>query len=84
MTRFRASLNVAHEWYITFLTKQYCNALKERRNRRQNVVNKGALRLCRGDCHSILIKIPLIHSVSFQFGGLGALFEGAKSTKAPP
>jgi len=46
-------------------------------------VNKGALRLCRGDWHSILIKIPLIHSVSFQFGGLGALFEGAKSTKVP-
>ena len=29
MTCFRASLNVALEWYITFLTKQWCKALKE-------------------------------------------------------
>jgi len=28
MTCFRASLNVALEWYITFLTKQWCKALK--------------------------------------------------------
>jgi len=28
MTGFRASLNVALEWYITFLTKQWCKALK--------------------------------------------------------
>jgi len=27
-TCFRASLNVALEWYITFLTKQWCKALK--------------------------------------------------------
>jgi len=25
---FRASLNVTLEWYITFLTKQWCKALK--------------------------------------------------------
>jgi len=28
MTCFRAYLNVALEWYITFLTKQLCKALK--------------------------------------------------------
>jgi len=28
MTCFRASLNVALEWYITFLTKQWCKAFK--------------------------------------------------------
>jgi len=28
MTYFRASLNVALEWYITFLTKQWCKAIK--------------------------------------------------------
>jgi len=28
MPCFRASLNVALEWYITFLTKQWCKALK--------------------------------------------------------
>jgi len=28
MTCFRASLNVALEWYITFLTKQWCKVLK--------------------------------------------------------
>jgi len=27
MTCFRASLNVALEWYITFLPKQWCKAL---------------------------------------------------------
>jgi len=29
MTCFRASLNVALELYITYLTKQWCKALKE-------------------------------------------------------
>jgi len=28
MTCFRASLHVALEWYITFLTEQWCEALK--------------------------------------------------------
>jgi len=28
MTCFRAFLHVALEWYITFLTKQWCKALK--------------------------------------------------------
>jgi len=28
MACFRASSNVALEWYITFLTKQWCKALK--------------------------------------------------------
>jgi len=28
MTCFRASPNVALEWYLTFLTKQWCKALK--------------------------------------------------------
>ena len=28
MTYFRASLNVALEWYVTFLTKSWCKALK--------------------------------------------------------
>jgi len=28
MTCFRASLNTALEWYLTFLTKQWCKALK--------------------------------------------------------
>ena len=28
MTCFRASLNLAQEWYITFLTKQWRNAVK--------------------------------------------------------
>jgi len=27
-TYFRASLDVSLEWYITFLTKQWCKALK--------------------------------------------------------
>jgi len=31
MTCFRASLNLALEWYITFLTKQWCKALKGER-----------------------------------------------------
>jgi len=41
-------------------------------NRRQKVVNRGALRLC----------IPLIHSVSY-LNCLGDLFGGAKPTKVP-
>jgi len=29
MACFSVSLNVALEWYITFLTKQYCKALRK-------------------------------------------------------
>ena len=45
----------------------------------------GGFYVCaRGAWHTNLIKIPLIYSIScFNLGGLGALFEGAKSTKAP-
>jgi len=47
MTRFRASLDVAPEWYLTFLTKQWSKALKS-----------GARylwkRRARGDCLVIL------------------------------
>ena len=59
-------------------------------NRRQKVFNRGALKFC-GVCLcgvldiTKLTKIPLVYSVSrFNLGGLGALFGGAKPTKAPP
>jgi len=61
-------------------------------NRRQKVVNRGALRLCRGAWNTNLKKIPLIYSVSYFnleglelcLGGIRALFGGgAKPTKAP-
>jgi len=32
MICFRANLNVALEWYITFLTKQWCKTLKGARH----------------------------------------------------
>jgi len=42
MTCFRASLNAALVWYIIFLTKQWCKALKGSRY----LWKRGA----RGDC----------------------------------
>jgi len=45
MTCFRASLNVALEWYTTFLTKQWCKALKGSA--------RHFWRGARGDCHVI-------------------------------
>jgi len=67
------------------------NASSWIRNRCQTVVNRVALRLCggtlrscRGARHSNLTKVPLIYSVSyFNLGGIGAVFGGAKPTKAP-
>ena len=47
MTCFRDSLNVALEWCITFLTKQWCKALKG-----DTVSLK---REARGDCLVIVI-----------------------------
>ena len=60
-------------------------------DRRQKVFNRGLcssakrLFVCAGGLDIIkLTKTPLIYSVSrFSFGGLGALFGGAKPTKAP-
>jgi len=50
-----------------YATMYFC--LKQ--NRRQKVVNRGALRLCGGAWHPNLTKIPLIYSVScFNLGGL--------------
>jgi len=46
MTCFRAYLNVALQWYITFLTKQWCKVLKGERY----LWKRGA----RGDCLLIL------------------------------
>ena len=55
-----------------------------KQNSRQKVVNRGALRLCKGTWHSSLTKIPLTYSVSyFNLCGLGAAFGRAKPTKAP-
>jgi len=51
-------------------------------NRRQIVFNRG---VCAGGLTYNLTKIPLSYSVSyFTLEGLGALFGGAKPTKAPP
>jgi len=47
MTCFRASLNMALEWYITVLTKQWCKAFKR-------VAWYHWKRGVRGDCHVIL------------------------------
>ena len=71
------------------LLPQLC--LTHRQNRRQEVVNRGAFRLCGGalrscreDCHSNLTKIPLTDSVSyFNLGGLGALFGGLTPPRPP-
>jgi len=53
-------------------------------NRRQKVFNRGVLQFCGGLDIIKLTKTPLIYSVSrFNLGGLGALFGGAKPTKAP-
>jgi len=57
MTCFRASLNVAPEWYITFLTKQWCKALK---GRTQYLWKRGA----RGDC---LVILPWYPSLCLQY-----------------
>ena len=52
--------------------------------RRQKVVNRGALRLCLGAWHSNLTKIQLMYSVSyFKLGGLGASFGGLSPSKPP-
>jgi len=55
MTCFRAFLNVALEWHITFLTKQWCKALKGARYLWK--------RRIRRDC---LIVLPLYPSLSLQ------------------
>jgi len=52
MTCFRASLNVALEWYITFLTKQWCKALK----RGHGISEKRGPRWL--SCYPSLISIP--------------------------
>ena len=71
----------------------YLGGCSPRQNRRQKIFNRGALQFCggrfalvRGGLEVIkLSKIPLLYSVSrFNLGGLGALFGGAKPTKAPP
>jgi len=46
MICFRANLNVALEWYITFLTKQWCKTLKGGTASLQ--------KMARGDCLLIL------------------------------
>jgi len=53
-------------------------------NRRQKVVNRGALRSCRGAWHSNLTKSPPIYSVSYFNLGAWSFVWGAKPTKAPP
>jgi len=55
MTCFRACLNVTLEWYITFLTKQWCKAL----NGGHGISERGA----RGDC---LVILPYYPSLSLQ------------------
>jgi len=56
MTCFRASLNVALEWKITFVTKQRCKALKGS----QYLWKRGA----RGDCPVILPWYPSLSLLS--------------------
>jgi len=54
-------------------------------NRRQDVVNSGALRLCRGVAwHLNLTKIPLIYCFKFQFGGGLQLCLGGLSLPPKP
>jgi len=54
-------------------------------NRRQKVFNKGALRLCRGGLTYKLDKNSTnLSCFIFQFRGLGDLFGGANTAKAPP
>ena len=65
------------------------NATTQQQNRRQKVLNRGALQFCWGAfclCRRLnIIKLnntPLIYSVShFNFGGLGALFGGLSPPK---
>jgi len=76
--------------FMVFLTAQRwlrhtgSSGVARVQNRRQKVVNRGALRSCRGALHSNLKKIPLIHSVSyFNLGWIGALFGGLSPPEPP-
>jgi len=61
--------------------RRYLHHVEEdlNQNRRQKVVNIGALRLCRGE--GLTFKFG--KNSTYQFGGLGALF-GGYSHQSPP
>ena len=82
-----------HACLSTAYIRGTCSSTEMRKgymqNRRQKVVNRwalhlcrGALRSCRGAWHSNLTKIPLMYSVSyFNLWGLGAVFWGLNPPK---
>jgi len=66
--------------WVTTTHRSACGPMQ---NRRQKVINRGALRLCGGAWHSNLINLPLIYNASFSFAEPGALFGGINPPKPP-